>query len=241
MPINLDEYKRVPQPIEVAIPSTTAIESSILATIAGLEELKTKVNANDVVRTTKQNAMVTAVQTAINDLYSKLDAIGNMSASDLENLQTTIKTANDIVSNGVNGLVKAIDGILKELNKSKQIEFVDSVVVDTVDGFRSIDLPITPGEVFIPVVNYWNKPHNASEVMIISVNEEVGTSTLDLQFIDSAHFVSSKVPFDCSSTPIEVSIAVIKGRVNLLSFEIEKPTETTEDKIINKDTVTVGG
>lgn len=237
MPINLDQYKRNATPIEVSVPSTTMIESAIVATISGLEELKGKVNANDVVRTTKQNAMVTAVQTAINDLYGKLEAIGDMSSTDLENLQSVIKSANNIVSNGVNGLVKAIDAILQELNKSKQIELLDAVI-DGESGMVNVDLSIAPGQIFIPLVTCLNKPHNASEV--VGIIEDGDVTKLNIKLIDTAHFVSAKVPFNASVNPVEIKITIIKDRVDLLSFTIEKPTETLEDDITNKDTATVG-
>lgn len=233
--VNFSDYKRVSSEIQIESNSTTHIEQAIFSTIAGLEDLKSKVNANDVVRTTKQNAMVTAVESAINDLYGKLEAIGNMSATDLENLESLIKSANDIVSNGVNGLVKAIDSILKELNKSKQIEFVNDVI-DSSEGILNIAIPVNSNDVFVPFVFFQNKPHNASE--IIGVNSQ--DSTLQIKLIDTAHFVSAKVPFDCSTNPIEVKVGIIKTRVNLLSFEIEKPTESLEDSIDSKDTVNVG-
>lgn len=237
MPIDLSGYRRVETPIEVTTsPGITHIEQAILSSIAGLEELRGKVNANDTVRTTKQNAMVTAVESAINDLYSKYESIGNMSATDLENLESLIKSANDIVSNGVNGLVKAIDSILKELNQSKQIEFVD-VLVDDKNGV-SVDLPIQKNEIFIPFITYINKPHNAQEV--VGIFKEDGVNSLSLHFIDTAHFASAKVKFDCTATPIELKIGIVKDRVNLLSFEIEKPTESLEDSIDAKDSTTVG-
>ena len=235
--VDLKQFNRVPQPIEVGVPSTTAIEAAILSAIAGLSELKDKVNANDVARTTKQNAMVTAVETAINDLYSKLEAIGDMSATDLENLQATIKTANDIVSNGVNGLVKAIDSILQVLNSSKNIEFLDGLV-DGESGAMVIDLPVAENQIFRVGVTALNKPHNAQETVSIIVDG--GVTKLKVSYTDLSHFASAKVPFNATNSPIELSITLVKDRVDLLSFEIEKPTETLEDEVTAKDTVKVG-
>lgn len=238
MPVDLNEFKRVPKPLAVEVPSTTIIEQALLSAIAGLKELQTKVNANDTISTTKQNNLVTALQTSLNDLYGKLEAIGDMSATDLENLQSVIKSANDIVSNGVNGLVKAIDGMLQVLNNSKNIQFL-SLTVDTVEGVASLVLPLKANEIFRVTAMALSKPHNAQESFNIIQNDKNET-LLQISHIDLSHFASAKVPFDTGIKPIDYEITFISDKVDLLSFTIETPTEDLTDSIDSKDTKTVG-